>query len=294
MTEIPCSALALILCLLFVKRNGYKFWCPDVFSDFGKVISPAFLRINLPELFISGLPALAFTAICVRISLIRGKTGLPRDKRETARSLLYYILIGTGPIIILHLIYFWYDQRFFLPALVLLAALTGGLFGRLVENRSGRLLVAVQVACLLAALIFRLARAPPEPARRLTADRINDLTPSDALIISGIDPAYLEHFSCGKTKRRILPLSRNVDYTSTSITWRTSCSNMTAGFKPGVYPYVAEERPDLVAEDVGRGAPVFLDTSQILDEDLDAVRLMADNFTLIEKGLRLYELKLKK
>jgi len=284
-----------------VSENGYKFWCPATFHDFTRVISASFLGINIMELLLSGLPALMLAAACLWVSHIRGKKEFAGEKREIVKSISNYIVIGTGPIVILHLFYFWPDLRFFLPTLAVLAALTGGLIGRFLENVSGRFLFVIQAVSLVAVLVFRLVQSPAVLMRRSTADLIISSTRSNALIISSIDPVYLEYFTCGNSQRRVLPMSRNVEYTSTSVVLKTSGripvnqGSNPAGDKPraGLYPYVAEERMDLVEDEIRKGIPVFMDTSQISEHDLEAVGKISDFFTLIQRSQYLYELKLK-
>ena len=284
-----------------ISKTGYHFWCPVLFSNIHSIISPAFFKANLTELFISGLPALVLAVTCLLVIHIRGKKDFPDGKRDKTAALVYYLIIGTGPIVLLHLFYFWYDQRFYLPSLAVLAALAGGLIGHFFENVSTRRLLGIQVFLLIAALIFRLVHTPTHLTRRETAERIIRVTPPHALIISGIDPAYLEYFVCRNSKRRILPISRNVDYTSTAVTWRismttwTNAGNMIARNETpaGLYPYVAEECFDILTNEVRKGTPVFMDASQILEVDSKVVKIISENFKLARKAEYLYELGLK-
>ena len=284
-----------------IKETGYNFWCSDIFSNPHLVFSVSFLKINLPELLISGLPALLFTICCLWIGLSHSKEGFPQEKRETAKSLIYYLLMGTGPIVILHLFYFWYDQRFFLPSLAVLAALTGGLFGRLMGGMPGKLLLAIQITLMAAALAFRAVHTPTEPARCKTTERIKNTTPPNALVISSIDPVYLEYFLCRDSQRRILPLSRSVDYTSTNVARQSQNITLTniniyANSQKnhgGLYPYVAEERLDLLAGEIKKNIPVFMDTSQINRSDMEAIGKISEYFNLTQRDQYLYELTLK-
>ncbi|MDD4872420.1 MAG: glycosyltransferase family 39 protein [Kiritimatiellae bacterium] len=284
-----------------ISKTGYNFWCSGTFSNLHLVFSPSFLKANLAELFISGLPALALTTCCLWVGYNYSRNGFPRDKRETAKSLIYYLALGTGPIVLLHLFYFWDDQRFFLPTLTVLAALTGGLFGIVIENMSNRLLLGIQIILMVAAFTFRLVHTPTDLMRRATADRIIKMTPPNALVVSAIDPVYLEYFICRGSQRRVLPLSRNVDYTSTTVVWQTSItmntksgSNVTSDITPaGLYPYVAVERPDLLVNEIRKGIPVFMDTSQIPESDGGTVEFISRHFNLVQRAQYLYELRVK-
>jgi 4-amino-4-deoxy-L-arabinose transferase-like glycosyltransferase len=281
-----------------ISTNGYLYWCPQIFSDFRLVFSPSFTTTNLFELFVSGLPALAITSCCLWFGHTRTREGFLPDKRKMANALASFILVGTGPIVVLHLFYFWYDQRFFLPSLALLAALTGGMIGLFLRKTSFKLLIALQAAAVLVTAALRLAHPAPSTMRFDTAERVNTTTPTNSLIISCIDPLYVEHFVCRDSQRRVLPMTRNVDYTSTVVVWRASVAvreqeAMDTGpekTRTGLYPYVAEERVDLIAKELSKGTPVFMDTSQVLESDVSAVNKLSACFNLTKKADYLYEL----
>mgnify|MGYP003694588773 CR=1 FL=1 len=56
-------------------------------------------------------------------------------------------------------------------------------------------------------------RADPAPQRRLAAIGSERSTPADAVIISAIDPVFLEQRVARHSARRVVPSSREVEYT---------------------------------------------------------------------------------
>jgi len=145
----------------------------------------------------------------------------------------------------------------------------------------------------------------PVPHRRLTADRIRAVTPANALVISAIEPVYLERLA-GGASRRIVPISRNVEYASkllvpkhvdlpnpSKLNWRISRNSelLRSGAREAVQ-FVASEQLEAIAAQAAAGTPVFLDTTFVGDEG-GVLSRFQQRFVFVQRAPFLYELRLR-
>lgn len=248
------------------RRNGYGFWCPVPHDYLGLSLSTKYLSTNLRTL------AQASFIVPMILGIAGAAILLARGSRP-ARGLLWFTALGALPGALLHLIYFSAQIRFQLPLLALASVVGGAGLASLVPEawRARRWIPAATALVPLA-----LPRLPdPEPQRRVVAETLAASTPDDAVIITAIDAVYLEPFVLRGTHRRIVPVSRKVEYASKCIApkrvdpldppARGPFDHRTPGlFRGGakdVCAFSATEKPELLAEWVRQGIPVYADFS---------------------------------
>ena len=100
--------------------------------------SPSYLESNLVLAWKTGLPLIATGGVAL---VLAGWS--PPGRRSDARSLIEFLLLGTGPMTLFYLFYFFPHSRFFLSALVVSALLLGSVVGARIDRLPrGVLLVA--------------------------------------------------------------------------------------------------------------------------------------------------------
>jgi hypothetical protein len=154
----------------------------------------------------------------------------------------------------------------------------------------------------------RVATPALVPGRRLAAEQVRQHTPDNAVIISGIDPVYLARLAGHGSARRIVPISRNVEFAWALLVRKRVDDPRVPSFKwPDLQPalellrphaeeavhFVASERMDELATEVARGMPVFLESSFISNRDVKVVEDLNARFKLIERAPNLYQLQLR-
>ncbi|MFC1497404.1 ArnT family glycosyltransferase [Verrucomicrobiota bacterium] len=287
-------------------RTGYNFWCSVPYDHFAITFSSSHLPTNLMELLISGLPALILVVIALSFINKRTNQTEPRkiistpERDHAQRSILEFAVLSTGPIIILHLFYFFADERFFLPASCLLAVLCGSIIGLWLARISQRVLLITQIILFAAVCLFRCLVPQAIPSRRIIADTIINSTPDNALIISSIDPVYLEFTA----QRRVLPLSRCVEYASKVISpekklypdplpedWKDYRRNdlLKAG-AIDVFPLVVAEQPWAINSLLKQNYPVYLETGHVHESDQSLISALRERFRFIRITDNLYQL----
>jgi hypothetical protein len=204
-----------------------------------------------------------------------------------------------------HLVYFFTQSRFFLPPLAICAVLVGALAGRWLRRVSVRWRVAVLGSLVVGAVALRVTTSDPPPYRRLAAERIARKTPDHAVILSAIEPAYLEYLVARHSHRRFLPLSRTVEYASKLIAprrisdpvpppkgwWDHRCAGLARGGAREAVPFVASEVMERLEGQVRAGTPVFLESSFVADEDRDLLEEIRTRFRVVRRAKHLFELK---
>src|ERR1043166_9222479 len=201
--------------LWFAVRNGYHFWTP-VPSDYPNLtFSLDYMRTNWWVLTHTAFPI--FSGIALLAWIIGRMT--PRKNalaatRQRLLQLVFFVVLTAGPIVAFHLVYFFPTDRFQLPLLAGTAVIAGCIVALLFAERWLSLFKLVLPILLLIAIAYRFTTPEPSPARRLAADEIRQRTPANAIVISAIDPVYLERMAAAGSERRIVPLSRRVEYAS--------------------------------------------------------------------------------
>jgi hypothetical protein len=187
-----------------VFRSGYDYWCPVPYEVPGLTFSLRYLGQNLERLLIaSRVAVIAFGAA--------GAAWLLARRREAARPLLRYLALAAFPGTALHLVYFYPEARFHLFLLALASILGGAAIGSLADVGFRGRLWPVPIVVLAAAFVPKVSPLPP-PYRRIAAETMAKETPSDAIIISGLDPVFLSPYLLREGARTILPASRSVEY----------------------------------------------------------------------------------
>jgi hypothetical protein len=223
--------------------------------------------------------------------------------KESMGSIMEFTLITCIPMVVFHLFYFYSVPRFYLPIMSLLIILVGIMIGLGLHHVSHRALAVTQLIILVGVLILRFVFPDSSPTRRIAADHINRYTPENALVISAIDPAYLEFITCLNSHRKILPISRRVEYASKLVAWK-KVSNLNP--KPTawwdhrseglakanaeeVIPHVADGEEDRLSLALSDGVPIYLDTSHLKNEDMKVVTSIRQRFRLVRRSESLFQ-----
>jgi hypothetical protein len=222
---------------------------------------------------------------------------------------LIEFLVGTLPIVVFYLFYFYPAQRFYLPTMVLLMSLAGAILGfwfkKIFPSCMGIALVLIFVG--VGAIIYRSTIRSLPPYARMTADQINTLTPSHAWIVSALPPAYIEYLVCRNSKRRVVPISRSVEYADKLIAYEKvvnptpppkhcydhRCAGLLNGGAKEAVLFVATEQFQQLADEVRKGTAVFLATPYLSQADAKIVKRIRDAFDLVCISPWIYQLKPK-
>jgi hypothetical protein len=160
---------------------------------------------------------------------------------------------------------------------------------------------------LLLTIGARIAFPSPVPERRLAADRVRQHTPDNAVVISGIDPVYLARLAGKGSARRIVPISRNVEFAwvllgtkrvedpHVSLTNRRDIPPVLELLRPQAEEavrFVASERMDELAAQIAQGTPVFLEASSIAGQDAKVLGQLQQRFRFVNRAPYLHELRL--
>jgi hypothetical protein len=143
--------------------------------------------------------------------------------------------------------------------------------------------------------------------RRLAAERVRSNTPGNAIIISAIDPVYLGRLAGAGSSRRIVPLSRDVDYASAllvrkrvddprlrSLTWDDPrASILIRPHAEVAVHFVASERLNELAQEIAQGTPVFFESTSVSESDAKVVAALQTRFKLVQRIPYLYQLHLR-
>jgi len=289
-------------------RTGYHFWCPVPYDQPGMTFSLSYVSDNFKTMIQSGLPVLVLAILLLIIlDKSRHEKLIVGSVKKPMEGLLKFTIITCIPMVIFHLLYFYPSQRFFLPIISLLAIIFGIMIGIGMHHVSHRALAFTQLLVLVGVLILRFMFPDFPPTRRIAADYINRYTPENALVISAINPAYLEFMTCKSSQRRILPISRRVEYASKLVAWKKAsdlnpkpiawwdhrCEGLAKANAEEVIPHVADGEGDRLSLALSDGVPIYLDTSQLTDEDMQVVSSIRERFRLIRCANYLFRIDRK-
>ena len=269
------------------RRNGYMFWAPLPCDYTSLSFSTGFLRRNLISLRTSGffVPA-AFGVVGGAILLARGSV--------PGRRALQFAAIAAVPATLLHLVFFFAAPRFHLNLIAFLSVIGGaGVAAGIPGAWMRRARFAPAVIALVPALVPGLH--PRTSIRRETAEILARDTPEDAVVVSGIDPVFLEPYLLRGTRRRVVPANRDVEYASKAVAWKRiplpdpppkwigpeGIRWLLDNGALRVCPSTADERPDLLAKWVREGVPVFLDRSFLSAADYPGAPFGAAGLALV-------------
>jgi hypothetical protein len=177
--------------------------------------------------------------------------------------------------------------------------------GLLVGERWMRLLKLLLPALLLLAITYRVLTPEPAPGRRMAADQIRQETPANAIILSVIDPVYLERMAASGSSRRIVPLSRRVEYASKllapqridhpnppPLNWHDHrAAGLLGGGAQEAVRFVASEQIDTLATMAAAGLPIFLDANYLAPPDAAVLAQLKGRFDFVSRAPNLFELR---
>ena len=286
-------------------RNGYKFWVAVPMDYPSMIFSLWYLRMNVGEIGLSVFPILFL--ICIGAWLL-ARTLRPAAFTACQRSFqdaAVFLALTTGPILFFHLFYFYPDDRFHIPMLAGTAVLGGSILGLVIGPEKETLFKLLLPTVFLLTNAARMAAPSPVPLRRLAAERVRKNTPDNALVISAIDPVYLARLAGHGSSRRIVPLSRNVEYASALLvrkrvddprlrSLRWDDGRAIALIRPHAEEavrFVASERMDALAVEVARGTPVFFESSFADENEAKVLADLQARFKLVQRVPYLYQLR---
>jgi len=277
-------------------RNGYHFWSWTESTPLHDFFSLSSVALNWQMLLRTGLPILLIVCLAVEITLRRNKSSARKEAAGPLRDLVFFVAATGIPMLIFHLFYVYPCDRFFLPILTGTAIIAGSLMGLQWGKKYQRAIGAAFAALLPLVALARLGVPDPVPQRRVAADRIRENTPADAVIISAIDPVFLEQRVARHSARRIVPLSREVEYTRALFVPQSSAAKdqpiSTGGARRRyIIQFVATEQIDLLVNKARQGRRIFLDTTALEEDDSEAFKLVNSRFRLTRKAPALYELE---
>jgi 4-amino-4-deoxy-L-arabinose transferase-like glycosyltransferase len=290
-------------------RNGYQFWCAVPYDYFHLTFSTAYVLGNTKGILGSEItPLLVLVVVFV---LVRRSVTTPVLVRSSqGRSLNYvceFALLTALPMSAFHLFYFGTNKNYYLPLMVLLAVLCGSMGGEWLRSLPGHApLVAQGVLTALAVALRLLVLSDDEPVARMMADELAKETPQNALIVSSLDPAFLDFYVLKCTQRRAIPVSRTVEYASKAVCFRRvenpvppprniydhRCAGLLNAGAVDVVPVVVAERPDLPGVAIQEGVRVFV--AGIAASDDAVVNELRRRYVFTPLGKYIYELSMGK
>lgn len=274
-------------------RSGYHFWSAVPYDYPELFFATSYVKKNLGFLADTRIFIYLFVAIAVFVAVRivdrwRGKS-TPSLTPEIA-----FFFVTLGPMLAFHLLYYSPRPRYFLPGMLYLFILIGGLLGRFVDRHARR---AAVVALFFAAAFVgytRFKMPPEEPVQRIGADSVREHTPAGSVIITRVPVPYMEYVANKDGSRKIIPLCRDDEYASTVIVEKRipnpdpppkaakdyRCAGLLNGGAREAVDRVAVERVDEIAQWLKSGRPVYFETSLIGDLMLDvAVSPLRERFT---------------
>jgi 4-amino-4-deoxy-L-arabinose transferase-like glycosyltransferase len=287
-------------------RNGYHLWTP-VPSDYPAL---AFSLANVPmnARVVAGTAFLALAAIAIAAWLVakmRNQAALA-SARQPLVDLVTFVALTAGPILLFHLVYFFPSDRFHLPLLAGAAVIAGSLVGLLIGERRANLFKLLLPAVLVLVIVGRIATPSPAPGRRIAADLVRRHTPDNAIVISALEPVYMDRLAAWQSARTIVPLSRRVEYASKVLApkkikdpqpppqhWSDHrAAGLLNGGAEEAVPFVASEQIDRLVGAAQAGRPIFLELTAIGGrEDGAIVGQLQKHFAFIERAPYIYELR---
>jgi 4-amino-4-deoxy-L-arabinose transferase-like glycosyltransferase len=290
-------------------RNGYKFWAAVPMDYPTMMFSLSYLRTNLEEIGGTVLPVLLL--VCIGAWLL-ARTRRPvafAASRQSLQDAAVFFALTTVPILLFHLFYFYPDDRFHIPIMASAAVLAGSMLALLIGPEKETIFKLLLPAVFLLAAIARSATPAPAPLRRLAAERVRKHTPDNAIVISAIDPVYLARLAGPGSPRRIVPLSRDVEYAWVLLVRKRvddprlrllkwDAGRAIALARPFIRPhaeeairFVANERIDELAAEVARGTPVFFEATYLDENQTKVVAELKAHFNLVQRAPYLYQLQ---
>lgn len=274
-------------------RSGYHFWSAVPYDYPELFFATSYVKKNLgfladTRIFIYLLVAIAVFAAVRLVDRRRGQ------KTPSLTPEIAFFFVTLGPMLAFHLLYYSPRPRYFLPGMLYLFVLIGGLAGRFVDRhaRKAGVVVLLLGACFVGYTRFKMP--PEEPVQRIGADAVREHTPRGSVIITRVPVPYMEYVANRDGSRKIIPLCRDDEYASTVIVEKRipnpdpapktakdyRCAGLLNGGAREAIDRVAVERVEEIAQWLKSGRPVYFETSLIGDLMLDAaVGPLRERFT---------------
>ena len=287
-------------------RNGYQFWTAVPMDYPAMIFSLSYVPTNLKEVAVSVFPILLVACIGAWLLARTRRPAAWAARRQSFQDAVVFLVLSTAPILLFHLFYFYTDDRFHIPMLASVAVLAGSMLALLVGPGNEMKLKVLLPALFLLTVAARMAAPAPLPQRRLAADRVRKQTPENAIVISAIDPVYLARLAGFGSSRRMVPLSRYVEYASALLVkkrvddprlrllnWEDDrASALIRPHAEQAVRFVASERMDELVLEVARGTPVFFESTFVDENDAKVLADLQTHFKLVQRVPYLYELRL--
>jgi len=286
-------------------RNGYKFWVPVPMDYPTMIFSLSYLRMNLQEIAVSGVPWLLLISVGAWLLARKLRPAAFAHSWSSFQEAAVFFVLTTAPMLLFHLFYFYPDDRFHIPLLAGTAVLAGSMLALLPGPGMETILKLLLPATLFLAVTARIATPAPVPLRRVAAERVRENTPENGVVISAIDPVYFARLATHGSARRIIPLSRNVEYASAllvrkrvddprlrALSWNDD--RALALIRPHAEEavrFVASERMAELAAEVASGTPVFFESSFVDESEAKVLAELQAHFKLVQRVPYLYELQ---
>ena len=287
-------------------RNGYNFWAAVPMDYPAMIFSPSYLRTNLEEIGVTLFLILLPVSIGSWLLAWMQRPAAFAASRQSFQDAAVFLVLTTVPITLFHLFYFYPDDRFHIPMMAGAAVLAASMLALLIGPLNENILKVLLPAVFFLAVAARVALPAPLPLRRLAADKVRKYTPENAIVVSAIDPVYLARLAGYGSARRIVPLSRNVEYAWTLLVRKRvddprlrllkwDDSRALALIRPHAEEairFVASERMDELALEVARGTSVFLESAFVDENEAKVLAELQAHFKLVQRVPYLYELRL--
>lgn len=248
-------------------RSGYHYWCAIPYDFFSLTFHPRYLGSNLVALWNSGCIGLLILAA------LGGRTPPQQDVTRQFKKAAYLAIFTT---VAVHLLYFYKSELFFLPVAALLAVpAAAGIvsFGQRAGMRWSILQAALTLG--LGAILIRVALVLPAQTQNARINFVEiqlSSLPPGSILITGLNPAFVEAQLSGDRRIEILPISRQVEYADKVVVHRKLALPVVPGspsdhrsllLPPGqfeeVYRTVALESLPRLTQALRAGRAIFLD-----------------------------------
>jgi hypothetical protein len=287
-------------------RNGYNFWAAVPMDYPAMIFSPSYLRMNLEEITVSLF--LILLPVCIGAWLLAWmqRPAAFAASRRSFQDAVVFLVLTTVPILFFHLFYFYPDDRFHIPMMAGAAVLAASMLALLIGPKKENILKMLLPVAFFLAVAARVAAPASLPLRRIAAEKVRKYTPENAIVVSAIDPVYLARLAGYGSARRIVPLSRNVEYAWTLLVRKRvddprlrllkwDDPRALALIRPHAEEavrFVASECIDELAMEVARGTPVFFETLFVDYSEPKLLAKLEARFKFVQRAPYLYELRL--
>jgi MFS family permease len=288
-------------------RSGYHYWTAVPYDYPALTFSLSYLSNNMFSL----LPLLPMVLVIIAFPLLTSKMRkkgieLPVDRITFWKSVTFITVTGI-PLVVFYQLYFYQSPRFYLPLTVLLLTLSGAIIGSLITlwPKAQPLVVAaalVFVAVLVAGYRYNVNSNPSVMLNAL--EYLAKGTKPTSVIISGINPLFVEQKTVYGTERVLIPVSRRIDYASKVVTpnaidslspppsgpFDHRAEALLKGGAQEIYSAVAVDNPEIIKKYLITGRDVFLEKTAISNEELQSLE---KDFVLERITEQVYRVRLK-